>query len=88
MMKKIIEELKKQEMSVGKEVGKFENFEIATTAGKAVKIPRVGVDGRDAHHLRVNGLGVAKPTDEKILGHTISKKAPHTMLGKKLEKEP
>ena len=85
-MKKIIEELKKQEMSVGKEVSSFEHFEIASTVGKASKLPKVGATGRDATHVRIGGLE-AKGTEEKILGHPISKKAPHSMLGKKLERE-
>ena len=65
MMKKVIEELKKQEMSVGKEE-------------KPYKLT--------ATHVRIGGLE-AKGTEEKILGHPISKKAPHSMLGKKLERE-
>jgi hypothetical protein len=86
MMKKIIEELKKQEMSVGKEIGGFEHFEIKTTVGKEEKPYKLTVNGRDATHVRIGGLE-AKGTEEKILGHPISKKAPHSMLGKKLERE-
>ena len=86
MMKKVIEELKKQEMSVGKEIGSFENFEITSTVGKTSRLPKVGATGRDATHVRIGGFE-AKGTEEKILGHPISKKAPHSMLGKKLERD-
>jgi hypothetical protein len=81
-MKEVVESLKDQQRKVEKEIDEQKLFSIKTEIGKgkSISIPKCC----DKTSLKITS--VSPTTEEKILGHIVSKKSPHTMMGNKLNK--
>ena len=85
MIKEVIKSLTEQKKKVEKEIDEHRAFSIKTGLGneKLIGIPN---GKHDTKYVGIGGI-VEKESETHILGHPISKKSPHTMMGKKIIKQ-